>query len=163
VKSTIEIELFEEYENVNFYTLRFPGEETEVDKFFYKFPEGCEYDKDIKIIIKWIEQIGARGAQERYFRPESRRSDDIWAIPIETASLRLYVIRLSSNIVILGNGGIKKTATYNEDPNLNECLELLQEINGYINARIRKQTITLYQNQIFGNTILHLKPRNEKE
>lgn len=163
MKLAIEIELFEEHENVNFYTLRFPGEETEVDKFFDKFPEGCEYDKDIDIIIKWIEQIGERGAQERYFRPESRRRDDIWAIPIETASLRLYVIRLSSNIVILGNGGIKKTATYNEDPYLNECVELLQEINGYINTRIRQQTITLYQKQIFGNTTLHLKRRNEKK
>ena len=163
MKSTIGIGLFEEHENVNFYTLRFPDEETEVDKFFDKFPEGCEYDNDIDIIIKWIDKIGERGAHERYFRPESKRKDGIWAIPIETASLRLYVIRLSFNIVILGNGGIKKTATYNEDPYLEECVKLLQEVDGYINARIKQEKIIIYQNNIFGNTTLYLKQKNEKE
>jgi hypothetical protein len=163
VKSTIETELFEEHENVNFYTLRFPDEETEVDKFFDKFPEGCEYDNDIDIIIKWIDKIGEHGAHERYFRPESKRKDGIWAIPIKTASLRLYVIRLSFNIVILGNGGIKKTATYNEDLYLEECVKLLQEVDGYINTRIKQGKITTYQKKIFGNTKFYLKQKNEKE
>ena len=54
MKSEIYIEIFEEHEKVNFYTLRFQGEETEVDKFLDQFPEGCEYDEDIDIIIKWI-------------------------------------------------------------------------------------------------------------
>ena len=71
---------FEEHENVNFYTLRFHGEETEVDKFLDKFPEGCEYDDDIDVIIKKMDQIGERGALKRYFRPEGK---NVWAVPIE--------------------------------------------------------------------------------
>ncbi len=163
MKSKINIELYEEHENVNFYTLQFPGEETETDKFFDKFPEGCKHDKDIDVIIKWIDQIGERGANERYFRPESKQTDEICAIPIETSRLRLYVIRLSSNVIILGNGGIKNTKTYNEDIFLNSCVKLLQQINGFIKTRINKGEITIYQKQIFGNTTFQLKNKDEKK
>lgn len=45
MKSKIEIELFEEHQTVNFYTLRFQDEVTEVDKFLDQFPDGCEYDE----------------------------------------------------------------------------------------------------------------------
>jgi hypothetical protein len=163
VNLKIEIELFEEHENVNFYTLRFQGKETEVDKFLDKFPEGCEYDDDIDIIIKWMDQIGERGALEDYFRPEGKFKDNVWAVPIETNSLRLYVLRLSDEILILGNGGIKTTRTYNEDPDLNECVELLQTIDGYIKARIIKSTLSLYGKNIYGNTTFHIKKKDDEK
>jgi len=79
VKHRIEIELYEEHDQVNFYTLRYGGENTETDKFLDKFPEGSEYEEDIDIFIKAIEQIGKRGAKERYFRPEGRFGDHIRA------------------------------------------------------------------------------------
>jgi hypothetical protein len=157
VKSKIEIELFEEHEKVDFYTIRFQDEETEVDKFLDHFPEGCEYDNDIDILIKWIDEIGRRGAIERYFRPEGKRGDNVCAIPIETSSLRLYVIRLTEQIVILGNGGIKSTATYNEDPVLIGFVTLLQEVDGYIRERVKKGQLIIYQKNLFGNLTLHLK------
>jgi hypothetical protein len=138
VKSTISIVPFDDHERVSFYTLCFQDEETEADKFLDKFPEGCDNERDVDIIIKWIDEIGERGALERYFRPEGRRHDHVWAVPIETASLRLYVIRLSENIVIIGNGDIKSTKTYNEDPILKDYVELLQEVDGYIRSRIQK-------------------------
>jgi len=159
VKSKISIELFEEHDRVNFYTLRFQDEDTEVDKFLDQFPEGCEYDNDIDIIIKWIEQIGKRGAIERYFRREGKQNDQVFAIPIETTSLRLYVIRLNEQILILGNGGIKITQTYNEDPILNDCVELLQEVDRYIKARIQKGQLSIYQKELFGNLNFHLQAK----
>lgn len=93
MKSKIKIELFEEHESVNFYTIRFQDEETEVDKFLDQFPEGCEYDNDIDILIKWMEQIGRRGALERYFRPEGRRNDDVVQYPLRLphCDFMLYV------------------------------------------------------------------------
>ncbi len=163
MNSRIQIELFEEHDNVNFYTLRFHGEETEVDKFFDQFTEGCEYDEDIDIIIKWIDQIGERGALERYLKPEGKMKDNVWAIPIETNSLRLYVLRLSDEILILGNGGLKTSKTYNVDPILNSCVELLQELNGYINVRIAKGSITIFRKQIFGDTTFHLKTKVDEK
>lgn len=163
MNSKIQIELFEEHENVNFYTLRFHGEETEVDKFFDQFPEGCEYDEDIDIIIKWIDHIGERGALERYLKPEGKMTDNVWAIPIETNSLRLYVLRLSDEILILGNGGLKTSKTYNVDQLLNSCVELLQELDGYIKARIAKGDLTIFRKQIFGNTTFHLKTKVDEK
>ncbi|MCX6222235.1 MAG: hypothetical protein NTZ69_14765 [Bacteroidia bacterium] len=157
MKYKIEIELFEEHHSVTFYTLRFQDEATEVDKFLDQFPEGCEYDEDIDIIIKWIEQIGERGALERYFRTEGKIVDRVCAIPIETASLRLYVIRLTENIVILGNGGIKNSVTYNEDPVLSACVMLLQEVDYHIRTRINKGQISIYQKKLFGNLTFQLK------
>jgi hypothetical protein len=163
VKSEISIELFEEHDRVNFYTLRFRDEDTEVDKFLDQFPEGCEYDYDIDIIIKWIEQIGERGALERYFRPEGKQKDQVFAIPIETSSLRLYVIRLTEQIVILGNGGLKTTKTYNEDSILNDCVELLQEVDRYIKARMLKGQLSIYKKTLFGNLNFHLQAKNDEE
>ncbi len=158
---TISIELFEEHERVNFYTLRFDGEETEIDKFLDCFPEGCPYDEDIDVIIKWIDKIGEKGALPRYFRPESKQHDDIYAIPIETSNLRVYVIRISDDIVILGNGGIKSTPTYNEDPQLNAIVELLQKINKYLNSRLRNSKITCYQKTLYGELNFYLKDQEQ--
>ncbi len=163
MKSIINIELFEEHNNLNFYTLRFLNEETEVDKFLDAFPEGCQYDEDIDIIIKWIEQIGERGALERYFRPEGRRRDNVWAIPIEDSKLRLYVLRISESILIIGNGGVKTTKTYNEDAHLNNCVELLQELDVYIRNRLKKQEVNIYKNKLFGNLTFHLQKNYDKE
>jgi len=163
VKSKLKIELFEEHALVNFYTIRFAGEELEIGKFFDSFPEGCEYDEDIDIIIKWIDKIGEKGALDRYFRPEGKQKDDVWAIPIETTNLRLYLIRLTENIVILGNGGVKTTRTYNEDKELNSYVELLQTVNRFIISRIRKGKLQFFQKQLIGSLNFYLKKGDEKK
>ena len=60
------IELIEEHDAVNFYSIQLADEElSELERFFEKFPEGCEYDKDIDVIISWLDKIGERGALER--------------------------------------------------------------------------------------------------
>ena len=164
MKSIIEIVLYEEHEKVNFYTLCFQGEESEVEKFFDAFPEGCEYDNDIDIIIKWLDETGERGADIRRLRTEGKFKDNVWAVPIDKSNLRLYIIRLSDNIVILGNGGAKNTSTYNEDEHLNKCVELLQEVDGYLKTRIAKGQIQLYRKQIYGkNLTFHLNGNYEEK
>ena len=77
VKRKISVELFEEYEAVNFYTIRFDGEETEADKFFASIPDDVEFDFDYDVISRWIEKIGEKGALERYFRTEGKFKDGI--------------------------------------------------------------------------------------
>jgi len=163
VKRKISIELYEKHENVNFYTLQFKGEATEFDKFLDAFPEDSEYDDDVSIIIKWIDKIGEKGAHERYFRPEGRYGDSVCAIPIETCKIRLYVIRLNDNIVILGNGGIKKTDTYNEDELLNQKVKLLQEVERHLKQRIRKGIITIYNSFFYGNIEFTVNTETDEE
>ena len=87
MKQEYSIELLEEYENANFYSIRIAGEElTELEAFFEKFPEGCEYDDEIDVIISWIDQIAERGALERYFRPEGNYDDGVGVIPIDVGN-----------------------------------------------------------------------------
>lgn len=129
MKKRLEIELFEEHTNVNIYTIRFKNEITEIEKFLEKFPQGCEFDLDVSIIIKWLDNIGKRGALERYFRIEGKYKDKVFALPMENSNLRLFVIRISDEILILGNGGKKKTKAYNKDLELNNIVEQLQSID----------------------------------
>lgn len=150
MKKKLEIELFEEHTNVNIYTIRYKDDLSEFDKFIDKYPEGCEFDEDIDIIIKWIDKIGEKGALERYLRPEGKIKDKVYAIPIETANLRLYVIRISDQIIILGNGGNKITKTYNEDPELNSYVEQLQTLDDLLNSRLKKGVIQILKKQLFG-------------
>jgi hypothetical protein len=116
-------------------------------------------------LIKWIENIGERGAHERHFRLEGKRTDNVMAMPtpIETSKLRLYVIRLSEEIVILGNGGVKKTRTYNEDPELNGFVELLQTIDGFLKSRLQKQKINIYNKELLGDLVFHLKAKQDEK
>ena len=61
------IELIEEYEDINFYSIHLEGEElSEFENFFEKFPKGCSYDEEIDVVISWLDKISERGALERY-------------------------------------------------------------------------------------------------
>lgn len=71
--------------------------------------------------------------------------------------LRLYAIRLSDNILILGNGGHKKTKTYNEDPELNECVEHLVQLSFILQLKIETGVIKLDYNELNGDLSFYFK------
>ena len=52
---------------------------------------------------------------------EGKMNDGVCALPIESGKLRLYCNRLSQQILIAGNGGVKDTKTYNENNELSNC------------------------------------------
>lgn len=134
----LKIELFDEFKTVSFYSIRFKNEIPEIEKFLNKFPANCEYNTEINIILKWINTVGEEGAFERRFRVnEGRLHDRVCAIPanLDKCDLRLYAIRISDNIVILGNGDIKTTATYNEDEKLKKYVSDLQSLDSFISNR----------------------------
>lgn len=148
------VELYEEADSVNFYTIRFDGEEkTEFDKFISEFMGKKEFEDDLQIITRWIDNIAKRGALERYLRPESKMSDDVSAIPIEVSKLRLYCLRISDNILILGNGGHKPKSqrNYNTDPHLNSCVEILANLDKNIKARKNQNRIIIHGKTISGD------------
>ena len=146
------LELIEEHEAVNYYSIHLDEEEqSELERFFEKFPEGCEYDKDIDIIIAWLDRISEKGALERYFRNEGRFGDGVGAIPVETNNLRLYCIRLSNKILIFGNGGVKDSATWQESKTLSEYVEMLMDTSRFISSRLSNGTLYLVDKEIIGN------------
>lgn len=147
------IELIEEHEQVNFYSIKLEEEElAELDRFFEKFPEGCEYDDEIDVILAWMDHIAEHGALERYFRPEGKFGDGVGVIPIDLGNkVRLYCLRLSDNILVFGNGGIKDASSWEQSPTLAPYVELLIETSKFIASRIKSGAIVLVDKEILGN------------
>ena len=156
------IELIEEHEQVNFYSIKLEEEElAELDRFFEKFPEGCEYDDEIDVILAWMDHIAEHGALERYFRPEGKFGDGVGVIPIDLGNkVRLYCLRLSDNILVFGNGGIKDASSWEKSPTLAPYVELLIETSKFIASRIKSGAIVLVDKEILGNLNFI---RNEKK
>ncbi|MBR1667297.1 MAG: hypothetical protein IJ693_03340 [Bacteroidaceae bacterium] len=147
------VELIEEYEKVNFYSIKMKDAElTELEAFFEKFPEGCECDNEIDVIISWIDQIAERGALERYFRPEGKYGDGVGVIPIDVGNkIRLYCLRLSDKILVFGNGGIKDARSWQESETLAAYVKMLINTSRFISSRIKDGTIVLVDKEIVGN------------
>lgn len=146
------IELIEEHDAVNFYSVHLDNEElSELERFFKKFPEGCGYDDDMDTIIAWLDRIGERGALERYFRYEGRFRDGVSAIPVETSNLRLYCIRLSDKILIFGNGDVKDSPTWQDSDTLSEYVETLMDTSRFIASRLADGTLYIIDKEIIGN------------
>ena len=146
------IELIEEHEAVNFYSVHLEEEEiSELERFFEKIPEGSQYDEDIDTIIAWIDRIGENGALERYFRNEGKYRDGVSAISIETSRLRLYCIRLSDKILVFGNGGVKESKTWEESATLAQYVELLMDTSRFIQSRLADGTLYIVDKELIGN------------
>jgi hypothetical protein len=156
------IELVEENEKVNFYSIHLDGKElTELESFFEKFPIGCEYDEEIDVIIAWMDKIAEMGALERYFRPEGKYGDGVGVIPIDIGNkVRLYCLRLSDKILIFGNGGVKDTAKWHESEELAPYVKLLIDTSRFISSRMNDGSLVLVDKEIIGNLNF---TRNEKE
>ena len=131
------LEIVDQTEKVTVYSILFADEEeNEFMKFIKKYSGISSFIHDVQRIAYYIEKIKENGVLERYFRPEGKPAQKIKAIPVETNKLRLYAIRLSDNILILWNGGHKKTKTYNEDPQLNECVQYLAQLSFILQLKI---------------------------
>ena len=161
-KQHYSIELVEEYENVNFYSIHLDGKElTELEAFFEKYPIGCDYDEDIDVIIAWMDKIAEAGALERYFRPEGHYGDGVGVIPIDAGNkIRLYCLRLSDKILVFGNGGVKDTATWQESESLAPYVKLLIDTSRFISSRMNDGSLVLVDKEILGDLNF---VRNEKE
>lgn len=144
---SIELEILEQHDKVTFYTFRFVDDELfEFDKF-YDAHDNVTFREEMDFIIKWIDKIGEDGAIDRFFRPEKGK---MMAIPLEITDIRLYCFKISDDIVIIGNGGIKKTKTYNEDPLLNSYAENLLSIGKILIDQINRGIVTIHNKTLYG-------------
>ena len=122
------------------YSIRIEGKEnSEIQEFIITFKDiPDKYLKDdFDGIIRNLIKISEKGAAESMFRPEGKIRDRVCALPLYTVPrekckhgvLRLYCIRLSENLIIVGGGGEKSTMTYEEDKTLHEKVKILQQID----------------------------------
>lgn len=137
-------------ENAGLFSICFDGESyNEFEKFIQRYQEDITLNRDLQIILTTINKmLHQNGFLERYFRPEGRMRDGVCALPIETSKLRLYCLRLSDSVLIAGNGGVKDTKTYQENPELSGYVLTLQKLDELIKLAVKKGEITIEEHTI---------------
>ena len=130
MRKNVLVELLESGDKVSLYSPRFEGEDyTEFEKFLLKYKD--THTQDVQILVRRIDIIKQNGVEDRYFRYEGTKRDRVMALPshLDTTNLRLYCLNISHKVLILGNGGLKTTQTYQEDAHLHKCVQTLQKID----------------------------------
>ena len=144
MKKRTTVDLVEQSEKVSFYSISFQMDRTtEFERFLSKFEEEAEFNKDYQRILAALEIILDRGALERYFRPEGSINDNLCAIPIESGNIRLFCLRISDQILILGNGDKKTTRTYQEDRRLLGYALDLQKFDKLLKKDLEDGVVTI--------------------
>jgi hypothetical protein len=147
--SEAELLLVNNADGCTIYTIQFLSEsDSEFERFYTRFKDDAEYNPDLMRIVALINKIADMGALERYFRPEGKLKDGVCALPVLQSKLRLYCLRLSDKILVLGNGGVKKTRTYNEDDTLKGYVLTLQNFEKLIREGEKDGTISITANTI---------------
>lgn len=100
-------------------------------------------NQDLLRIVQLLDKIAEEGALERFFRPEGKMRDSVVALPVIRSKLRLYCLRLSDRILILGNGGVKNSRTYEEDDSLRGYVLTLQKFEELLKEGQRDGTVTI--------------------
>ena len=151
VKKKTTLGLISESSKTTLYSICFEMDgTTEFEKFVSEFEENATYNQDYQRIIAALQSILNIGALERFFRPEGKMKDSVAAIPIDGGKLRLYCLRISEQIVILGNGGVKTTPTYEEDPKLYGYVLDLQKFEKILNDNIAKGYVRIEERALTG-------------
>ena len=147
--SEAELLLVNNADGCTIYTIQFLSEsDSEFERFYTRFKDDAEYNPDLMRIVALINKIADMGALERYFRPEGKLKDGVCALPVLQSKLRLYCLRLSDKILVLGNGGVKKTRSYNEDDTLKGYVLTLQNFEKLIREGEKDGTISITANTI---------------
>ncbi|WP_028913204.1 hypothetical protein [Prevotella sp. MA2016] len=150
--SEAELLLVNEAKNCTLYTIQFLSEtDSEFEQFYNKFKDDAELNPDLMRIVNFIGKIADTGALERYFRPEGKMNDHVVALPVIRSKIRLYCLRLSDKILILGNGGVKGTRTYEESEELKGYVLTLQNFDNLIKEGIKDGSISVTENKIETN------------
>lgn len=124
------------------------SEESEFEKFLNEFKDNAIYNKDFNVILLALSKIIDKGALERFFRNEGKMNDNVKALAIDSRKLRLYCLRISDQILILGNGGIKNTRTYQENERLSGYVMDLQTFDKVLLKAQKNGRVTIEKNMI---------------
>lgn len=155
--SEVELYLIQDGENCTIYTLQFLRDvESEFEKFVARFREDAEYSEDFSRIAAFIKHIAKTGALERYFRPEGKMNDSVVALPVTSSKLRLYCLRLSDRILVLGNGGVKTSRRYEDDMLLNGYVMTLQKFEKLLRQEVANGNVNITESTIETDNVFEL-------
>ena len=151
MKKNTTLEMVAQSDKVSLYSISFEKDRTtEFERFMLKFESESSLNRDFLRIIYALQKIMEEGALERFFRQEGSMKDNVCALPIESGKLRLYCLRLSDRILIIGNGGIKETRTYQEDKTLLGYVMDLQKFDSLLKQYIEKGWLSVEEKEISG-------------
>jgi len=156
-----QISLYKTYRNASIYTIQEQGTSIcETDHFFFRFQKDSERSFDLQVIKRWIEKIGENGALERYFKPEGKAL----AIPVPPpkSDLRLYCFRVSDQILILGNGGLKTSKKVKDSPDAYPHFQLMNSVAFIFDRKRDKGEIKIEAEQLKGNLSFFIKEQNNE-
>lgn len=153
-----EITLLAEGDLVNYYSFTCDDDEKSAYEYFCEEFDREEFQNDMDTIYKSLELIAESGAEDRHFRYAGKRTDNAMELPPHLAgtALRLYCLRLSAQVVIVGNGGKKITRTYQEDPRLMNCVKELQALDDFLRMRREKGTVRLIGKDLTGHLTFYI-------
>lgn len=147
--ATATLKTIEQNDNVGMFSICFDGSEvSEFEKFLNEFKDNATYNKDFNVILLALSKIIDKGALERFFRNEGSMNDNVKALAIDSRKLRLYCLRISDQILILGNGGVKNTRTYQEDSKLSGYVMDLQTFDKVLLKAQKSGKVTIEKNMI---------------
>lgn len=147
--TTTTLKIIEQNDNVGMFSICFDGHDlSEFEKFLNEFKDNATYNKDFNVILLALSKIIDKGALDRFFRNEGRMNDNVKALAIDSRKLRLYCLRISDQILILGNGGVKTTRTYQEDSKLSGYVMDLQTFDKVLLNAQKSGKITIEKNMI---------------
>ena len=145
----VSLKTIEQNDNVGMFSICFDGNaESEFEKFLLEFKDNATYNKDFNTILLALAKIIDKGALERFFRIEGKMNDNVKALAIDSRKLRLYCLRISDQILILGNGGGKTTRTYQENERLSGYVMDLQTFDKVLLKAQKSGYITIEKNMI---------------
>lgn len=146
------IQSLEQTEKAGLFTIIFEGEnDSEFAKFVTKFKNDAERKDDLTFILNQISDMMRRnGFLERNFRPEGKMRDNVVAMPVYRSSLRLYCLRMTDSVLIVGNGGVKSTQSYEQDGELNGYVISLQKLDNLLKTDIRSGVVRIEKTEIIG-------------
>ena len=148
---TINLKTIEQNDNVSLYSICFNGNDvSEYEDFLMKFKDNSTLNYDFQRILLALEKIIDRGALERFFRIEGKMNDRVSALAIDSRKLRLYCLRISDQILIVGNGGVKTTRTYQKNEQLSGYVMDLQRFDELLKQAQQNGSITIEKNMIVG-------------
>ena len=147
--ATATLKTIEQNDYVGMFSICFDGSEvSEFEKFLNEFKDNATYNKEFNVILLALSKIIDKGALERFFRNEGRMNDNVKALAIDSRKLRLYCLRISDQILILGNGGVKNTRTYQEDSKLSGYVMDLQTFDKVLLKAQKSGKVTIEKNMI---------------
>ena len=150
------------FKKVTYYTIRLEEDtHSETEKFILRFEADAQYQQDLENILALLVILGnEKGAKSRFFRDESAAQAlppeirealrENWVQLID-AGLRLFCLRMTDEVVILLNGGIKSSQKTNDSPDLVAKFRMAQQLSKAIDKQLRNRELQVVGKKLIGD------------